>query len=205
MLFNSLWFTVGRMIVTIAVDVMAGYSLGNFQFKGRNVIFAGIIVVGLIPIYGTGSATLIMYMNLRMYDTPLFLLSAASMIGGNTLIMMTFFQSLSPAYEEAARMDGAGYWTVFLKIHLPMVWPSVASLVLLTLIAGWNDATAPLYYLPSYPTLATGLYKYETTSKFGMNKPVFFAGIVMCAVPPVVLFGIFREKLMTSVTVGGVK
>lgn len=205
MLFNSLWFTFGRMIVTLAIDVMVGYALGNFQFKGRNFIFAGIIVVGLIPIYGTGSATLIMYMKLGMYDTPLYLFASASMLGGNTLIMMTFFQSLSPAYEEAARMDGAGYWNVFLKIHFPMVWPSVAALVLLTLIAGWNDATSPLYYLPSYPTLATGLYKYEKISTYGMNRPALFAGIIMCALPPMILFGTFREKLMTSVTIGGVK
>lgn len=205
MMFNSVWFAFGTTVVSMATVTMAGYALGNFKFRGRNVIFAGIIVVSMIPIYGTGSATLIMFMDLGMYDSPLLILSAASMLSGNTLIIMTFFQALSPAYEEAAKMDGAGYWTVFLKIHVPMMWPSISAITLLTLIGGWNNVDTPLYYLPSFPTLATGLYKYEATSKFNMNKPVFFAGIVMCAIPPVIAFGVFKDKLMTNVTIGGVK
>ena len=205
MMFNSVWFAFGTTVVSMATVTMAGYALGNFKFHGRNIIFAGIIVVSMIPVYGTGSATLIMFMDLGMYDSPLIVLSAASMLSGNTLIIMTFFQALSPAYEEAAKMDGAGYWTVFLKIHVPMMWPSISAITLLTLIGGWNNVDTPLYYLPSFPTLATGLYKYEVTSKFNMNKPVFFAGIVMCALPPIIVFGIFKDKLMTNVTIGGVK
>ena len=205
MLFNSAWFTLGTTFCSMAATTMAGYALGNFKFVGRNFIFTGIIVVSMIPIYGTGSATLIMFMDLGMYDSPWLVLSAASMLSGNTLIIMTFFQSLSPAYEEAARMDGAGFWTVFLRIHLPMLLPSIGAITLLTLIGGWNNVDTPLYYLPTHPTLATGLYKYEVTSKFNMNRPVLFAGIIMCALPPVVVFGVFRNKLMTNITIGGVK
>ena len=205
MLFNSVWFTLGTTFCSMAATTMAGYALGNFKFFGRNFIFTGIIVVSMIPIYGTGSATLIMFMDLGMYDSPWLVLSAASMLSGNTLIIMTFFQSLSPAYEEAARMDGAGFWTVFLRIHLPMLLPSIGAITLLTLIGGWNNVDTPLYYLPTHPTLATGLYKYEVTSKFNMNRPVLFAGIIMCALPPVVVFGIFKNKLMTNITIGGVK
>ena len=205
MFFNSIWFTVGVTAVSMAVVTMAGYSLGNFKYKGRNFILVAIVVISMIPIYGAGSSTLIMYKKLGMYDSPLFILSSASMLNGNTLIIMTFFQTLSPAYEEAAKIDGAGYFDVFFKIHLPMVLPAISSIALLTLIAGWNNVDAPLYYLPHYPTLATGIYKYQNFSKYSMNLPVFFAGLIMCAIPPLIIFTAFREKIMTSVTIGGIK
>lgn len=205
MMINSVWFTVGMTAVGMATVVMAGYALGNFKFIGRNFIFTGIIVVSMIPVYGTGSATLMTFKKLGMYDSPLIILSAASMLNGNTLIVMTFFQTLSPAYEEAAKIDGAGFWTIFLKVHLPMVLPAIGAITILTLIACWNNMDTPIYYLPSYSTLASGLFKYETTAKFNMNIPVYYAGIMMCAIPPLILFAVFRDKIMTNVTIGGVK
>ena len=205
MVFNSLWYMLGGTAIQMSVYCMAGYSLWNFKFKGRNAIVAAIIIILMIPIYGAGSATMIMYNQLRMYNSPLMLLASTGAVSGTTLIVMTFFQGLSPAYEEAAKMDGAGYWSVFLKIHLPMILPSLGAIALLDLIARWNDYSVPLYYLPDYPTLSTGLYIYETTSKFSMDKPVYFAGVILCSILPIVLFSVFREKLMTSVTIGGVK
>ena len=205
MIFNTLWLTLGSTFVSIACVVMTAYSLGNFKYKGRNGLVAGMIICMMVPLYGSGSSTLILYHKLGMYDSPLILLASASGIGNLTLIVMTFFQTLSPAYGEAAKMDGAGYWRIFLEIHVPMVLPALSSVVLLMLIGGWNDAMTSIYYLPSYPTIAAGLYKYETTSKFNMNKPVYFAGVIMCAIPPIILFAAFRDKLMTNVTIGGIK
>ena len=205
MLFNSLWFTFGSVFINIAVVVMAAYALGNFKFFGRNFIVAFIVIVMMIPIYGTGSAALKMYMRLRIYNNPAFLIINASALSGTTLIIMTFFQTLSPAYEEAARMDGAGMVTVFLKIHLPMVVPSVSALVLMGLIGSWNNAETSIYYLPDYPTIAAGLYQFENFGDVRFNKPALYAGYIMCAIPPIVLFSVFRDKVMTSVTIGGIK
>ena len=205
MIWNTMWMTFGRTFISMATVIMTAYAFGNFKVKGRNGLVAGMIICMMIPVYGSGSATLILYHKLNMYDTPLILLASASGMGSLTLICMTFFQTLSPAYQEAARMDGAGYWTVFLAIHLPMVLPSLSSVFLLSLIGGWNDAMTSICYMPSYPTIAAGLYRYEVTAKFNMNKPVYFAGVIMCAIPPVVLFSIFRDKLMTNVTIGGIK
>ena len=205
MLFNSIWFTFGSVFINIAVVVMAAYALGNFKFTGRNFIVAFIVIIMMIPIYGTGSASLKMYMRLGIYNNPTFLIINASALSGTTLIIMTFFQTLSPAYEEAARMDGAGMLTVFLKIHLPMVVPSVSAIVLMGLIGSWNNAETSIYYLPDYPTIAAGLYRFENVGDVRFNKPALYAGYIMCAIPPIVLFSIFRDKVMTSVTIGGIK
>lgn len=205
MIWNTLWLTFSRTFISMACIIMTAYAFANGKVKGRARWVVGMFIVMMIPLYGSGSATLIVYHQLNMYDSPLFVLASASGMGSMTLIVMTFFQTLSSAYEEAAKMDGAGRWTIFLRIHVPMVLPSLSTIMLLALIGGWNDAMTSIMYLPSYPTISAGLYIYETTSKFNMNKPVYFAGVIMCAIPPVILFSIFRDKLMTSVTIGGLK
>ena len=206
MVWNSLWLTFGGEAISLAFLLMAGYSLGNFQFKGRNAIVVAIVILLMIPVYGTDSARLMLYMDLKLYNSPLILITNAGALSGTTLIIMTFFQGLSPAYEEAAKIDGAGYWTVFLKIHLPMIIPSIGALALMDLIARWNNYTISVYYLPDFPTFASGLYELESNTHFILGgRPVYFAGVILCSIPPIIVFSIFRQKIMTSITIGGVK
>ena len=144
-------------------------------------------------------------MDLGIYDSPLYLIKSASAQGQIFFIMMTFFSTLPKSYDEAASIDGAGHLTIFLKIMLPMAIAPLFSIFILCFISGWNDYFTAMVYLPSYPTISSGLYIYEKVSQYNMNKPVYFAGIIMCAIPPMILFAIFRDRIMTNVTMGGLK
>lgn len=205
MLWNSVWLTVLNSLISLAAMTVTGYVLGRYSFVGKKVITVIMLAAMLIPVYGNGSATLRMYMRLGMYDSPLIVLKSASALGAMTLVIKTFFQNIPMAYQEAARVDGASRMRIFLQVHLPMVKPSLFAIFILQFISGWNDYTLPIYYMPNYPTISSGLYIYETLSKFTMNKPVFFAGVVMCAIPPMILFSIFSDKLMKNVSLGGLK
>lgn len=205
MVWNTIWLTFGKTFISMACVVVTAYALGKYKFTGRNVIFATMIISMMIPLYGSGASTLIMYHKLGMYDSPLFLLASASGVGNLTLIVMTFFQTTSAAYGESAMIDGASKLRIFLEIYVPLVLPSLATVTILSFIGGWNDYATSLYYLPSYKTIATGLFVYQSTAKFNMNKPVYLAGVMICAIPPIILFMIFSDRLMTNVTIGGVK
>ena len=205
MLWNSVWFVVINSLISMICMTMVGYVLGRYDFVGKKTIKAIMMIALLTPVYGNGSAMLRMYIRLGMYDSPLFVLKSASALGMMTFIISTFFQNIPLAYEESAKLDGASRWLIFSKIHIPMVKPSLLSIFILSFIGGWNDYATPIYYMPSYPTISSGLYVYETMSKFAMNKPLYFAGVVMCAIPPMVLFTIFSDKLVTNVSVGGLK
>ena len=205
MVWNTIWLTSGKTFISMATTIMTAYALGKYHFTGRNVVFTVMIVSMMIPLYGSGAASMIMYHRLGMYDSPLFLLTSASGVGNLTLIIMTFFQTTSAAYGESAMIDGASKLRIFLQIYVPLVLPSLATVTILAFIGGWNDYATSLYYLPSYKTIATGLFIYESTAKFNMNKPVYLAGVMICALPPIILFMIFSDKLMTNVTIGGIK
>ena len=88
---------------------------------------------------------------------------------------------------------------------LPIAKPAVMSLFMVMLINGWNDWATSVYYLPDYPTIASGLYLYEKISSFNINFPVYFAGVVMACIPTMILFLCFQEQIMNSITTGGLK
>ena len=87
----------------------------------------------------------------------------------------------------------------------PQALAPLAVFAIQDFIAGWNDYMSPLIYMPSYPTIASGLYQYESQMIRGMNYPVYFAGIVISAIPILIIFISMRKTFMTSLSMGGLK
>ena len=103
-------------------------------------------------------------------------------------------------------IDGGGHLTVFLKIIIPIMMPTLCALYILAFIGSWNDYSASLIYLPSVPTLAYGLYLFQYDSaKYGASLPEVLAGFAICSIPSVVLFCSFQKVITKSLTVGGLK
>ena len=72
-------------------------------------------------------------------------------------------------------------------------------------ITNWNEYNTMILYLPSYPTLASGLFEYQSNAIRMANYPVYFAGLIISMIPTLILFGIFSDKVMTSLSFGGLK
>ena len=121
------------------------------------------------------------------------------------LMIYAFFSAIPWEYAEAAQLDGASHFKIFLKIMLPMVWPSLCVILVQSIMGGWNDYMTALVYMTEYPTLASGLYVYEQLSKYNVNKPVFFAGVVIAMIPPMVLYYGMQNTIMEKVHFGGLK
>ena len=87
----------------------------------------------------------------------------------------------------------------------PQALPLALTLGIMQFIAHWNDYMSPLLYLPKMPTLATGLYRYQTIVERNGNYPVLFAGLFICLMPILVIFLIFSDRMMANINVGGLK
>jgi ABC-type glycerol-3-phosphate transport system permease component len=106
---------------------------------------------------------------------------------------------------EAAKIDGANFYQIYFKIMRQQASPLALTLGLLLFINKWNDYMSPLLYLPEKPTLATGLYRYQTIVERNGNYPVLFAGLFMCLLPILIIFSIFSDKMMNNINIGGLK
>lgn len=205
MIFNSLWITFLSSLISLTVCTMSAYIMAKYEFIGKKVILFIIFTAMMVPLYGSTATLFKLIYQLGIYDSPLFLIKSASGLGTIFFILRSYFMTLPNEYMESAQIDGAGDLRIFIQIMVPMAVPSIMSLMLIMFVSGWNDYMTPIMYLPSYPTLASGLYVYEQIAKFNMNKPVYFSGVIMCAIVPLVIFAVFREKFMTNISIGGLK
>lgn len=207
MLGNSLILaTFGSFFGLLSV-VLCSYCVAKYDFKLRKLLFNINIFVMVIPIVGSLANTLTVYRQLGIYNNfLLYIILPGGPFGFNFLLLYGAFKAIPNSYSEAVFIDGGGHLTVFLKIIIPIMMPTLCALYILAFIGSWNDYSASLIYLPSVPTLAYGLYLFQYDSaKYGASLPEVLAGFAICSIPSVVLFCSFQKVITKSLTVGGLK
>lgn len=206
MFFNSAWFSIGCTLMKMISTVCFAYMVARFEFPGRKLLYGFVILQIMLPVYGQTSANYNLLFKLGLIDNPGFLLAQGAGHGMYFLITYSFFRNLPTGYMEAARIDGAGPFTIFAKVMLPLARPITVSLAIMQFIACWNDYQNVIIYLKSYPTLSGALYNLKSQAfSLGLQTPSYFAGIFISVIPVAALFIIFNKQIMENVSIGGLK
>lgn len=205
MFVNSLWYAVGRSVLGILFSAMTAYVVAKYKFPGRKFLYTFAIVTMMIPVMGSMAMGLKFAKTIGTYNSPLYAILNAGALSGPFVILYSTFKTLSWEYAEAAMIDGAGHFGAFFKIMLPQVISPMCALILSEFILMWTDADTPIIFFPNMPTLAYGLYLYQDVVKKTLQYPIFFAGLMTCMVPTVVLYAIFQKSLMDIQMGGGLK
>lgn len=205
MIFNSVWYTAGGVLIGMMVSAMVAYVTAKYEFPGRRILYGIALVIMMIPIVGSTPSQYRLYSQLGILDSPAFLVTFASGFGFNFLVLYAYFRSLPWSFAEAAFIDGAGHVKVFFQIMLPQAASTIGALAIVSAITAWNDSGGPLLFLKSYPTLASGLYMFQVMTTRNLNMPVLYAGLLMSAVPMLILFTFFSNKIMDMSLGGGLK
>lgn len=206
MTWNSVWFTAGATLMKMVATVCFAYACARFEFRGRKLLYAFVILQMMLPVYGQTASNYSLMTKLGLVNSPLFLLGLGAGHGMYFLITYSFFRNLPVGYEEAAKMDGANAFLIFGRVMLPLAKPITTALAIMTAIGTWNDYATVLVYLPDYPNLATGLYMIkEKAFTVGLQTPSYFAAIMISILPVVILFLIFNKQIMNNVSIGGLK
>lgn len=205
MLFNSLWISILGPLIAALVTATVTYILVFYSSKVTRFIYKLGVFISILPIYGAAGAMYKLLSDIHIIDTPLMFLTHVTLFGANFFYYYAFYKAISWQYAEAAFIDGAGHWQVYLKIMLPMLIPSATALYVMGVIGTWNDYSTILLYYPSYPTLAYGAYAFSEVGKYCANTPAYFAGVLISIIPILILFGCFQNTIMEKVHIGGLK
>ena len=205
MIFNSIWYSIGGTLLSLTVAACSTYIVAKYKNAFTRFVFNLVIFLMIFPVVGAAPSLFKLYKTLNFYQTPLILLSGLNNMCN--LMMYAFFSALPWTYAEAAFIDGANDFQVFWKIMLPMALPSISVLFVTQVITMWNDYSTPLVYLGDvFPTLSSGLYLYKSVSEHGgLSYPVFFAGVTLSMIPPIALFAVMQNTIMSKVYFGGLK
>lgn len=201
-LLNSIIVTVVTVLINVIVSSLAGFALARFNFKGKSVFFLLVLAAMLIPkelilipVYTT-------VLKMQLADTLAGVILPFAVEGFAVFLMRQAFIAIPKEVEEAALMDGCSYFTLWWKIMMPMVKPSLAVLAVFTFIGTWGDFLWPLVVLKSQDnyTLQVGLSYMMGT--FVNNYRYVAAGAVLAVIPVVLMF-IFSQKYFESGILAG--
>ena len=206
-IFNSLFYSISSAFLHVLSVVIVGYCVAKFKYRFSKFVYGLVLVIMTVPVIGTAPSMLVLLKKvLNIYDTWFSnILMKFNFSGIYFLLMHASFSRIPNDFSEAASIDGAGQFSIFIKIMIPMVLPTVSTIFLIYFIDFWNDYNTALMYLPSHPTLAYGVFKLSVSRDNLMNVPKRLVSCMIMAIPILTLFLVFRNKIMGNVTSGGVK
>ncbi|MGP1454860.1 MAG: sugar ABC transporter permease [Treponema sp.] len=205
---NTLKIAALNVLFSLAVCVTAAYVFSRFRFPLRKPLMASMIVLQMFPSFIGMIATYVLLWKINGLNTHwgLLLVYAAGSIPMNVWLMKGYFDTVPKSIEEAARVDGAGSFTTYVKIVLPMVKPMIMFLALTSFTGPWMDFIFPRLILRSdeKKTLALGLFEL-INGRANDNFTMFAAGALLVAVPFAVLFMAGQRFLLKSLAGDAVK
>ncbi|WP_206690985.1 carbohydrate ABC transporter permease [Quadrisphaera sp. INWT6] len=184
---------------------MAGYALSKLRFPGRRLVFAamllGIMVppqVLVVPIFQMldGMGLLNTYWAVIFPQVPTVIA---------VFVFKQFFDGLPKEFDEAARIDGAGYWKIYRRIVMPLSGPIIAAMAIITFVGTWNNLILPLFVVsnPELMTIPVGLATVQ--GSFGQRYADIQASAILGALPLIILYMIFQRRIIEGVAGSGLK
>ena len=204
---NGLLYSICVTAGGLFMQTLVAYGCAKYRSLAGKILYGFAIVTMILPIVGTMPARLLLYKRLGIYDNfGGIILAYAGWGGSNFLILHATFKGISEEYREAAFMDGASHLRVLITIMVPMVKTTILALFILGFIGSWNDYQTPMVYIPSMPTIAYGLFRFRYSSDSIVSAiPMQITGCVVVMVPIMILFIVFRNKIMGNLALGGIK
>ncbi|MCC6457817.1 MAG: carbohydrate ABC transporter permease [Caldilineaceae bacterium] len=206
-LLNSTIITFGGIIGTIVGSSLAGFGFARMRFPGRNVLFFVNLTTLMLPAWVVIVPHFMMFSAVGWLDTYLPLIVPAFF--GNPFhifLYRQYFLGIPQELEDAAQIDGASIWRIFLQIFMPMSKPVTATVAIFAFYSYWNDLIYPLVYLQSqlkFP-VSLGLRMFQTSNAV-VDIPLMMAASVMALLPCVLLFLFAQRLFMQGAVITGVE
>ena len=203
---NTFVIAFSATVLRLFFCALGGYGFAKFKFPGQGALFAFLLSTMVIPSAVTLVPIYIIMRNLKWIDTfwPLIIPGSANAFG--IFFMRQYIMSVSNELMDAARIDGAGEFTIFWRIILPIIAPGLTSLGLIFFMGSWNDFIGPLIYLKSPEHFTLPLIIRSLIGPVGRTVyDVQMATSVISLIPLLIIFLIFQRRFVEGITAGAIK
>ncbi len=202
---NTAILCVLNVVFAVLSSAIVAYGFARLKLIGKGVLFSLMLATMAVPPQVTMVPRFALIRALGWYGTIL-PLTVPSLFGGALYIFLLtqFFRSLPEELAEAARLDGAGEWTAFWRVMLPLAKPALATCALFQFVGTWNDFLGPLIYLndPDQYTVAYGLQQFM--AKNNTQWSLLMAGSTLFIIPVVIVFFSAQKSFIQGIaTTGG--
>jgi multiple sugar transport system permease protein len=204
---NSFIILVCVLAISTLIGTQLAYVLNRFKFRGNELIKNLFLFATLLPGVAMQVSVFGIMTNLHLIDS---LIGYIIMMCGTDVISIyiyiQFFENIDKSLDESAIVDGAGYFTIFYKILLPLLKPAIVTSCILKGVGTYNEYYNANLYLQDkklYPTVATSLYTF--VGPLGSQYNLICAGVIISLIPALIVFITCQKQIYSGLTSGSVK
>jgi multiple sugar transport system permease protein len=203
-LLNSLFVTVAVIIGSALVSVLAAYAFARFEFPGREVLFVIFLAALTLPsqVSAVPEFVVIKYMHLLNSQLSLVVPALIQVIG--IFLLRQHFRTIPQELIDAAQVDGAGHFGILRRIVVPMSWPAISAVMVITGQYIWNDFFWPLLFISNQKKMTAPLALYNLQQISGGDVGAVFAGLTVLSIPVVLAFLFMQRRLMEGIGYSGI-
>ena len=206
---NSAIVSVGTVVGTLTLSLLSGYGFSRFTFRGKNVLFIIILSTLMIPFQSilTPLFLVLHYIHLQNTLTGLILVYITFQLPFAVFMMRNSFDSVPRELEEAAVIDGCSSVSLLYRVMLPIVRPGLVTVGLFAFFAAWNEFLAALIFMTDSDkfTLPVVLLNAQSGAFGTINPGAVQAGVVISAVPVIIIFLLLQRYYISGLVAGAVK
>lgn len=204
---NSLIISCGATLISTVLSIPASYGLARFRFKARKGLVLFFLITQMLPSTLVLTSLYIMFSKMGLLNTYMASILADATLGipFSIIILRTYFVSIPKELDEAAKIDGCGHLSAFVRIMLPIAKPGIVVAAVFSFVYAWGDLIYGITFItnPNMRPITSSIYNYVQQYQTLWNSTMAF-GII--AISPVVLIFIFMQKYIVSgLTNGAVK
>ena len=206
-LLNTLIFALATTAIMVVVSTLAAYAFARLDFRGKNLVFTLFLALMMIPSELVVITNFVTITNMDLRNTfPGLILPSVTSVFYIYLLKENFEQVPDELYR-AAKVDGTSDLKYLWKVMIPICRPTIVTIIILKIIECWNSYVWPRLVTddPSYYLVSNGIQEIRENGFGRENIPAMMAAVVVISVPLIILFLVFRRKIMAGVSQGGIK
>jgi multiple sugar transport system permease protein len=210
MFINSFIIAIAVTVSNVVLGSLAGYAFARLRFPGRTILFLIVLATLMIPDQLRMLPIYVMFNGLgltRGIGQYLGVILVLAISATSVFLLRQYFVTIPKDIEEAARIDGAGFFTTFFRVMMPLASPAIAAVTILQFQGSWNSFFWPVVLIRDrdFWTLPVGLTLFRLEGGFATNWPPLMATVVLATIPILILYLFFQRYFVEGVAASGVK
>jgi multiple sugar transport system permease protein len=203
---NTVTVTVNATVGTLVTSSLAAYAFTRLRFRGRDACFVAIIATMMVPPQITIIPQFVLYQKIGWLDTLLPLIIPPALTNGfGVFLLRQFLKTIPMDYEDAARIDGANPFQIYLRVALPLIKPALAALAVFAFVANWNSYLGPLIFINSPERYTLQLVISAFRGLYFVSYGAMLAATTLSIAPMLLVYALAQRYFVEGIAMGGLR
>jgi raffinose/stachyose/melibiose transport system permease protein len=204
---NSISITAVSLALLLCVAVPLAFAIARFRFRLAEYVYVFFALAVLVPAVSVLPMTFRLFIDLGLIGTKygIALIYATEQLPISVFLLVTFMRAIPFELDEAALIDGAGLWDLFLRVVLPLSRNGIVTVLILAFVAIWNDYLTALVLLPNQQNRTLSVALAFARDEYRVDYGMMSAAIVFAVAPMLLMYLVLKERIATGMAAGAVK